>query len=120
MISDSSMFSEIDCEIDSDFRLSWRFHPIDSRIQFHFSDFTFALFYFSGSRLSDWDDKSKRFLGGGVRSKYALRKRWTELRRKNLDSVGSARKKPSRATHTYDVVGGRGWVKKRRTSTSGS
>ena len=73
-----------------------------------------------GSRLSDWDDKSKRFLGGGVRSKYALRKRWTDLKRKNRDSVGSARKNPSRATHTYDVVGDRGWVKKRRTSTSGS
>ena len=26
LISDSSMFSEIDCEIDSDFRLSWRIH----------------------------------------------------------------------------------------------
>eukprot|EP01043_Picozoa_sp_COSAG02_P066581 COSAG02_NODE_10412_length_1946_cov_2.277748_3_plen_45_part_01 len=42
------MFSEIDCEIDSDFRLSWRFH---FRIQFHFSDFTFALCYFSGSEI---------------------------------------------------------------------
>ena len=48
LISDSSMFSEIDCEIDSDFRLSWRFH---FRIQFHFSDFTFALYYFSGSEI---------------------------------------------------------------------
>ena len=65
-----------------------------------------------GSRESDWADKSGRFLGGGVRSKYALRKRWSDLKRKNRDSVGSARKKFSRKTHTFDVVGGRGWVKK--------
>ena len=65
-----------------------------------------------GSRESDWADKSGRFLGGGVRSKYALRRRWSDLKRKNRDSVGSARKKFSRKTHTFDVVGGRGWVKK--------
>ena len=70
--------------------------------------------------VSEGRSVPQRFLGGGVRSKYALRKRWTDLKRKNRDSVGSARKNPSRATHTYDVVGDRGWVKKRRTSTSGS
>ena len=46
-----------------------------------------------GARVSDWDDKSKRFQGGGARSGLALRKRWSILKRKNKDIVGSARKK---------------------------
>ena len=71
-----------------------------------------------GSRVSDWDDKAKRFMGGGVRTGFGLQSRWRILKLQNKDVVGSARKGPSRRTHTYDVIGGGGWVKKRRTSTA--
>jgi len=44
-----------------------------------------------GSKTDDWEFKSQRFRGGGVRSASALQTRWGYLRRTNQDCVGSAR-----------------------------
>ena len=44
-----------------------------------------------GSKTDDWEFKSQRFRGGGVRSASALQTRWSYLKRTNQDCVGSAR-----------------------------
>ena len=44
-----------------------------------------------GAAEDDWEFKSAKFQGGGVRSGSALRSRWYILKRTNQDFVGSAR-----------------------------
>ena len=44
-----------------------------------------------GNKTDDWEFKSQRFRGGGVRSASALQTRWSYLKRTNQDCVGSAR-----------------------------